>query len=301
MNEQLWTTFKAVAELGAISRAARQLNLSVSAVSQQISQLEQEYQCRLFVRTGRGVTLTETGEVVYRYVVSLLNTLAESRREVEHLSQHRERALAIGASFTAAEYLLPRVLPHFQSDEDARVSVAMANSQAIMDLVIQGEVAVGLIEAPLAHAGLVVEPFCTDRLAIMVGSGHPWAEKTEISLEEFLGAPVILREPGSGTRMTLESSLAAIGFGLENLQVRMVLGTTQAIKAMVAAGVGVSAMSPLVVSEDERKRFHALTVEGLDLYRSFSVVHPVEVSTAVHRFVAVIRRWPWASLTPRWP
>lgn len=301
MNEQIWTTFKAVAELGAISRAARRLNLSISAVSQQIAQLEQEYQCRLFVRTGRGVTLTETGEVVYRYVVSLLNTLEESRREVDHLSRHRERALAIGASFTAAEYLLPRVLPQFQSGAEVRVSVAMANSQAIMDRAIQGEVAVGLIEAPLAHPGLIVEPFCTDRLALMVGASHPWAERSQIRLEELLEAPVILREPGSGTRMTLESSLAAVGIGLENLHVRMVLGTTQAIKAMVAAGVGVSAMSPLVVAENERGQFHALTIEGLDLYRSFSVVHPPEAPAVVHRFVSTIRRWPWASLAPRWP
>ena len=293
MNEQIWTTFKAVAELGAISRAARRLNLSTSAVSQQITQLEQHYGCKLFLRTGHGVTLTESGEVLYRYIVSLLHTISESKRQLEHLNEATSVSVSIGASFTVAEYLLPKVLPYYRAKSPVRVSVTMANSQSIMDQVINREIGVGLIEAPLSHPDAIVHPFCTDRLSIVVGDRHPWAHRTTLTLDEFIAEPIILREPGSGTRMVLESSLSSIGLGVENLKVRMILGTTQAIKAMVLAGVGISAMSPLVLSSEERVRFHLLTVEGLDLYQHFSVVHPSDVPPAVDHFVDTILRWPW--------
>lgn len=293
MNEQIWTTFKTVAELGTITRAARRLNLSTSAVSQQITQLEQHYQCKLFLRTGHGVTLTESGEVLYRYVISLLNTVAESKRQIERINQGTSPSVSIGASFTVAEYLLPKILPRYGHQAPVRVSLTMANSQAIMDQVVHGEIEVGLIEATLSHPDVIVRPFWTDRLAIVVGEGHRFSNRAVVDLDEFLTEPIILREPGSGTRLVLESSLSTIGLGLENLNVRMILGTTQAIKAMVSAGVGISAMSPLVLSTEERSRFHLVTVRGLDLYRHFSVVHPEETSSAVGHFVDTILRWPW--------
>jgi DNA-binding transcriptional LysR family regulator len=293
MNEQIWTTFKTVAELGTITRAARRLNLSTSAVSQQITQIEQHYGCKLFLRTGHGVTLTESGEVLYRYIVSLLNTVAESKRQLDQINQGTSPAVSIGASFTVAEYLLPKILPHYGQQTPIRVSLTMANSQAIMDQVVHGEIAVGLIEATLSHPDVIIRPFWTDRLVIVVHRDHRFKDRSVVDLEDFLSEPILLREPGSGTRMVLESSLSAIGLGLESLNVRMILGTTQAIKAMVAAGVGISAMSPLVLSHEERSRFHLVTVQGLDLYRHFSVVHPPETSSAVAHFVDTILRWPW--------
>ncbi len=293
MNEQIWSTFKAVAELGTITRAARRLNLSTSAVSQQITQLEQHYQCKLFLRTGHGVTLTESGEILYRYVITLLKTVAESKRQIEQVNQGTSPSIAIGASFTVAEYLLPKILARYGQESPVRLSLTMANSQAIMDQVVHGEIGVGVIEANLSHPDVVVAPFWTDRLAVVVNQTHRFGTQSVIDLPEFLAEPIILREPGSGTRMVLESSLSAIGLGLENLNVRMVLGTTQAIKAMVAAGVGISAMSPLVLSPEERARYHLLTVEGLDLYRHFSVVHPPQTSAAISHLVETIVRWPW--------
>jgi DNA-binding transcriptional LysR family regulator len=293
MNEQLWTTFKVVAELGAISRAARRLNLSTSAVSQQITQLEQHYATKLFLRTGHGVVLTESGELLYRYVLTLLNTIAESKRQMDQLNHGTSQTVSIAASFTVAEYILPKILPRYRLTTEARMLVTMVNSQAIMDQVIHGEVAVGLIEAALAHPEVIVRPFWTDRLLIAVAKDHPFASRHFIEIEEFMAEPVILREPGSGTRLVLETSLSALGLGLENLNVQMVLGTTQAIKAMVAAGVGISAICPLVIAPEERRHFHLLTVRGLDLYRPFSVVYREDRSPTVDHFVETVLRWPW--------
>lgn len=293
MNEQIWTTFKTVAELGAISRAARRLNLSTSAVSQQVTQLEQYYHCPLFLRTGHGVTLTEAGEMLYRYVLSLLNTVAESKRQIEHLHQGTSLTVSVGASFTVAEYLLPEILPHYGQEASIRLSLTMANSQAIMDQVIHQEISVGLIEATLTHPAAIVRPFWSDRLAVVVGRSHPFGQRSIITVEELVAEPMILREPGSGTRMVLETSLSAVGLGLESLNICMTLGTTQAIKAMVSAGVGISVLSPLVISAEESSRFHLLSVEGLDFQRNFSVVHPEEMSSAAEHFVETIVRWPW--------
>lgn len=287
MNEQVWTTFKAVAEIGAISKAARYLNLSQSAVSQQIQQLEQHYQCRLFTRTGHGVSLTEAGEVLYRYVTTLLQTLAESRQSLEALHSERPTPLRIGASMTIAEYILPKVLPAFCGNETSpRLSVIMANSESIFDHVLHQDLDVGLVEAHLSDPRLVVRPFLEDRPIVITAKHHPWHSRQVVALEEFLLEPMILREPGSGTRMALEEALHQIGLGIHNLHIRLQLGTTQAIKAMVAAGVGVSVLSPLTVGPHEQDQFHQVRVDGLNLRRHFSIVHAHELASPLgQRFI----------------
>lgn len=274
MNEQVWTSFKAVAEMGSFSKAARHLNLSQSAVSQQIQMLESQYRTPLFIRTSHGVHLTEAGEVVYRYVTNVLRTLEESRRRVLELSRLRERTLLVGASLTIAEYLLPDLLRSFSPlSRQLRITVTMANSRTVVEQVVHHEVDVGLIEARFADPRLVVRPFQSDEPMVVVRRDHPWTKKPVLKVEDLLAEPVLLREPGSGTRWALEEALARRGLGIRDLNVAMVLGTTQAIKAMVASGFGYSVLSPLTVGPYDRQQLTCLKVQDLSVYREFSVVY----------------------------
>ncbi|MDA8192634.1 MAG: LysR family transcriptional regulator [Thermaerobacter sp.] len=302
MNEQLWTTFKTVAEIGAISKAARHLNLSQSAVSQQIQQLEHHYECQLFTRTGHGVALTESGEVVYRYVTTLLQTLAESRRTLIALRTERPAPLRIGASMTIAEYVLPQVLPRFCTTESLpRISVIMANSRTTFDNVLHQDLDFGLVEAALTDPRLVVRPFLEDRPMAVTASHHPWRTRTEVSVEEFLAEPIILREAGSGTRMAIEEALQQIGLGVHNLKIELVLGTTQAIKSMVLANVGIAVLSPLAILPHETGLFHQVRVVGLNLRRHFSIVHPRDFTSRLgQRFIHQLFALDWVA-TPRPP
>jgi DNA-binding transcriptional LysR family regulator len=271
MNAELWHTFTTVAEVGTISGAARQLNLSQSAVSQKIQQLEREYGCTLLVRTPHGVMLTPAGEVLYRYAHKILRIIDQSRQALAQ--DPRGQRLAIGASLTVAEYVLPDVLGRwYRGPAQPELSVVMANSRNVFDQVLNGSVDVGLIEAELASPQVLTRRFADDRLAVVTSATHPWAALQVVPLPAFLAEPLIIREPGSGTRAVLEAALAQIGLGVEDLTVRLVLGTTQAIKAMVAQGVGVSVLSVRAILPEERGRYHFVEVEGLRFVRSFYAV-----------------------------
>ncbi|MDA8200322.1 MAG: LysR family transcriptional regulator [Thermaerobacter sp.] len=292
MNPQSWETFRAVAEARSISAAARTLNLSPSAVSQQIQQMEESYHCRLLVRHTHGVNLTTEGEVLYRYAKRLLRTLAESHERLAELSDPAASRLRIGASLTIAEYVLPDVLAQLYRPEPRdHVSVMMANSEAVCDFVLNQAVDVGLVEAEVEKGPLVAERFYTDRAAVYVGAGHRWATQQAIDLEEFMQEPLILREPGSGTRRALERALDDHERGIEDLSVRLVLATTEAIKAMVRAGFGATVLSPLAIRPDETSGFHAMAVRGLDLTRHFYAVHlPVTLPAGARRLIHLLTR-----------
>ena len=300
INPQSWETFRAVAEAKSISAAARTLNLSPSAVSQQIQQLEDSYHCRLLVRHTHGVHLTAEGEVLYRYAKRLLRTLAESRERVAELSGPGTSRLRIGASLTIAEYVLPDVLAQLYRPEPRdHVSVMMANSEAVRDFVLNQAVDVGLVEAEVKQSPLVAERFYTDRLAVYVAANHRWARRQDVALHEFVQEPLILREPGSGTRRALERALSKHERGVEDLSVRLVLATTEAIKAMVRAGFGATVLSPLTIRPDDAASLHAVTVRDLDLTRHFYAAHlPITLPAGVRRLIHLLTR-PAAAVGPR--
>jgi DNA-binding transcriptional LysR family regulator len=300
VNEQVWRSFKAVSEYRNLSQAARYLNLSQSAVSQHIHRLEMDYNSPLFVRTSQGMLLTEAGEIVYRHVSNLLTVLDESRREVHRLDNSAAK-LTVGASLTIAEYILPHALTRLDSPVDRQnIMVRMANSHDVLDQVFHRDIEIGLIEAPIANPQMAIRPFLEDRLQVVVPHTHPWADRPAIQLSEFLKAPLILREPGSGTRMVLEHALHQVGVSIHQLNIRFVLGTTQAIKAMISQGMGISVLSPYTISAEERDCFHLLSVRELALLRHFSLVHHHELAhPTARRLIRILFNLDWPQLLGR--
>lgn len=292
LQQPNWETFRAVAEVGSISGAARVLNLSQSAVSQKIQQLEDQYGTSLLVRSTQGVRLTAAGEVLYRYVVKLLHTLDEAHDRVRALADERPGPIKVGASLTIAEYILPGLLTRFYGAElQGRLTVMMANSSAVLDLVASHAVDVGLVEHEIQRSDIVRRRFLRDVPTLLVHAGHRWAGRTRVSLDEFVHEPLILREPGSGTRAALEAALADVGLGVDDLTISLVLGTTQAIKAMVRAGLGSSVLSPLTVLPGERGDFWSVEVEELDFARSFYAVHlPLPLSDGARHLISWLTR-----------
>lgn len=298
MNEQVCRTFKAVSEHRSISRAARVLNLSQSAVSQQIHQMEQDYGATLLVRTPQGVHLNEAGEIVYQHVTQLLHLLDQSRDAVRTHLEPAPARLSVGASLTIAEYLFPHVLPRLDNPADRQhLTLYMANSHEVADRVAHGELDVGLVEAPIHNAHLVVRPFLEDRLKLVVSQRHRWCDRDQISLEELMEEPLVVREPGSGTRMVMEDALGHMGIVLSQLNIRFVLGTTQAIKAMISQDIGASVLSPYTILPHERAYFHLLDIAPLRLMRHFSVIHSTEhVHPVAERLIRVLFNVDWPTV-----
>lgn len=298
VNEQVWRTYKAVSEHHSISAAARHLHLSQSAVSQHVRQLEHEYATPLFLRTAQGMVLTDTGDIVYRHVINLLATLEDSRRQVADQLHKVSSSLFIGASLTIAEYILPRALAAL-SDHHDDITVYMANSHQVLDRVVHRDVDIGLVEAPVTSSQVLVRPFLEDHLKVVMGRQHPWASRSHITLNELVSMPMILREPGSGTRMVLEESLRRAGIGVHQLNVRFVLATTQAIKAMLALNLGISVLSPLTILPHEQSQFRVLSVLDFPLPRTLSIIHHHDLTHATAKaLIRVLLDMPWSDDTP---
>jgi DNA-binding transcriptional LysR family regulator len=185
--------------------------------------------------------------------------------------------LLVGASSIPGEYVLPALMGRFRDKyPDVTVTLLIGDSQAVVDWVVDGRVELGVVGNRLVRRGVEYRELMPDDVVVVVPAGHAWAGRPQVSLAELRAEPMIIRERGSGTRAALEQALGDAGSDLSQFRVVAEMGSTQAIKQAVRAGLGVSVMSRRSV-EDEWKagQVAGLKISDLPLARSFHV--------AVHR------------------
>ena len=282
-------TFAVVAEHESYSRAAEELLISQPALSVQVRDLERHYEMALFERAGRGVRLTEAGEVVRGYARRILALAEESGEAVSELQGLHAGLLRLGASTTIGEYLLPAALAAFHhAYPGIRVSVEIANTLRITDRLLHGELHLGLIGEPLQNPGLEVEPYLDDRIILVLPPGHRWAG-ARITVQDLSLETLIVREQGSATRDVTERALTAAGARME---IEMELGGTEAVKGAVAAGLGVAFVSASTVKQElESGRLSTSTVRGLNIHRQFQLARRRgrRLSAAEEAFIPLLR------------
>ena len=174
--------FRAVAEQLSFRKAAEELYLTQPAVSLQIKALEEDIGVQLFDRTGAHIALTEAGGILLRCSQQAHALLVQAENEIAALSQEFAGQLALGASTTIAQYVLPRLLGMF-AREHPRVhpTLISGNTEQIVAAVESRKIALGLIEGPARSRGVKLEPFLRDELALIVPAAHEWAELESIS------------------------------------------------------------------------------------------------------------------------
>ncbi len=280
--------------LGSISAAAREHHLSQPSATERIRQLERRLGVRLLTRGPGGSLPTAEGEAVAGWghdVVAAIDRLASGAGA---LRARGERApLRIMASLTIAEYVLPDWLHAHRGSGAAPVELAVGNSVAVARAVADGTVQLGFVETPRRFPGLSTTTVGGDRLTVVVAPEHPWARRRRpLTADELAAAPLLVREPGSGTRDAFESALAAIGHELA--PPLAVLASTTTLKAAAMAGDGACVLSELAVAgELATGRLRAVEVTGLDLTREFRAVWAGPAGRApdeVQRFVRVARQ-----------
>lgn len=267
-------TFRTVVDRGSFSQAAEDLEVSQPAVSFQIRALEKTLGERLLDRSGRRVTVTEAGDIVYRYARRMLGVEAELLREMEGLGTRVAGRLTLGSSTGPGEVLLPRLLAAFRRlHPDVEVSLIVQDTQAVCDRVLDGDMELGVVGAERAHRGLVFERLVRDELVLITPPGHPLAKRTAIRLEDLHGTPFLMQQQGSGVRAVLEEALRARGMKMRDLDVVMELGLQQSVKAAVLDGLGVTIISKLAVEREVAGGdLVAVEIEGDDLARDFHAV-----------------------------
>ncbi len=289
--------FAAVAERESFSRAAEELNISQPSLSVHIRDLERHYGVPLFERRGRGVAVTVAGRLVHSYARRILALAGESEEAVDDLQGVRLGELRLGASTTIGEYLLPDILGDFQRVyPGVRISVAIANTLNVLDLLRHGELHLGLIGESVEDPELELDPFLEDRLVLTVPPAHRLAG-AEVPAEEISRERWISREPGSATRDVTEQALGALGVSAE---VSLELGGTEAVKRAVAAGLGVAFISACAARHEvETGRLATARVIGLDVRRQFHIARRKgrRLTAAEQAFVVMLHGNPVGVLT----
>ena len=266
--------FARVVETRSFSRAAEALRLTQSTISEHVRLLEEEVGVRLFDRLGRETVPTRAGELLYGYAQRLLALRAEAQQALQQFLGQISGGLTVGASTIPGEYVLPPLIGAFR-EKFPQVSIALhiGDSREIADAVVEGRVELGLIGARPEQRTLQAVELMPDELVVVVPPGHAWFGRKLVTLDELKPEPLIVREPGSGSRQALETALDEAGPGLGGLRVIAEMGSTSAIKQAVKAGVGLSIMSKRAVEEECRHGLlWCLTIKDLRFTRHFYVV-----------------------------
>ena len=283
-------TFHVAATERSFTRAARLLNLSQPSVSGHVRALERYYRVPLFEIRRRRVHLTAQGEELLSYTERIFNLVGETDRAVAAVSSVERGYLSFAASPTIGVYLLPPVLEHFRrAYPSVQVEVAIEVTEAVVERVLADQVPLGLVEAPVAHTGLDVEPFGKDEMVLIAPPGHPWADGRAVEREDLRGVRLLRREAGSAIRSIVDAMLERAGLAAET---DMVLGSTEALKQAVVAGAGVAWVPRAAVAREmARGDVAAVQVVGIDARRTLFLVRPrgPQPPPAVGAFLELLR------------
>jgi DNA-binding transcriptional LysR family regulator len=233
-------TFSTVARLGNVTLAADELHLSQSAVSIQIGELEDTFKIKLVGRTGRGVRLTEAGEMLNRYADRILTLWAEAGDEMSTFVGEFSGTLRIGA-VTTAEYFLPKLLVTFASEHPkVKVKLHVDKRDAIVRSLAAHEIDVAVMGQPPHELRVTAAPFAKNPVAFIASPNHPLMSHRHLTLSVLAESRLLVREPGSGTRATVERLFKEAGL---RLRIGSELSGNEAIKQMCAAGFGPAYLS----------------------------------------------------------
>lgn len=279
----------AVADRGSLGAAARSVGMAQPNASRAISTLEDRLGVPLIIRSARGSTLTPEGEVVAARAKELLVDAEELVATGDAMRTSHGAHLEVGASMTVAEHLVPQWLVRLRRHlPGADVGLQVKNSQAVHDAVAEGSCDLGFVETPDIRPGLRTRVVARDRLVVVVAPDHPWAKASHpLDSRELAATPLVEREEGSGTRLTLERALR----GMDRAPAVLHLGSNAAVRAAVIAGAGPAVLSEWVVGGDtDLGTLVEVPVRGVELHRDIRAVwrgrHPSVPATHMIRIAA---------------
>jgi len=261
----------AVARLGSLGAAARELGITQPAASSRIRSMERQLGVALVDRSPRGSRLTDAGALVTDWARRIVEAAEAFDAGAQALRDRRDSRLRVAASMTIAEYLLPGWLLALRAGRpDTAVSLLAGNSAAVAERLLAGEADLGFVEGLTVPPGLDSAVIAHDRLIVVVAPAHPWARRRRpLPAAELASTPLILREKGSGTRQVLDTALGGLARPL------IELSSTTAVKAAAVSGAGPAVLSELAVGEElALRRLVGIPVEGVSLARDLRAVWP---------------------------
>ena len=263
-------TFAEVARQLSFTRAAEALHLTQPAVSIQIRQISDTIGLPLFEQTGREITLTAAGEELLTTVRDLDDAWNRFESSIDDLKGFKRGKLRV-ALVTTAKHFLPRMLGAFyQRYPDIDIELEIANREKIVQRLNKNQDDLYVMSYPPVELDIVTHPFLDNEYVLLAPVTH-WAVGSPQTLLALAGEPFLLREQGSGSRHVIDAHMQATGI---TLKVRLSLASNEAIRDLVASGMGLTVLSRQALGEHpDRLGLAVLDVEGFPLHSVWSVVH----------------------------
>lgn len=241
--------FASVYRNKSFSKSSRELNISQPTISEHIKNLEKELDCSLFDRLGRSILPTGEAEIIYPRAIRLEEDLDKIREALVLGGKQIKGPLTVAASTIPGSYILPVLAARFKSRyPEVSFEIRIADSYKVANAIINHEIVLGIVGASMGKQHVEYTPFLEDEL-VLAGAERFLGERPE-GMADLYSLPFLLREAGSGTRKTMESWLTRMGLDPAGLNTVAVLGSTDAVKQGLKAGLGVSIVSRRAIQEE---------------------------------------------------
>ena len=278
------------------SRAAKRMFLTQPSLTKHIRNLEDVLGSKLVHRGSRTLTLTPEGRVICDYARRILKLREEAGDRVMRLRETEAGDLLIAASTIPATYILPRAIGGFRERyPGVRVTIRTADSSAVVEMILENEAEIGFIGKMPPAGKLVSEALWKDRLTLAVPAAHPWAKRKVVRFREIGKQPFVIREKGSGTREAVEGCLRGAGSpGPVDLNVVAELGSSEAVKEAILAGLGVSVISAHAIRRElESGLLAAVSIGDCRMERAFHLIYRRQFDLKAHHrlFLDYIREY----------
>lgn len=263
--------FQTVARRLSFTRAAAELFITQPAVTKHIHELENQLKTKLFDRSGSKISLTPAGNILLHHAEQIFDIYRNIEFEISSLSERTSGKLRLGASTTAAQYILPPILAAFHRKfHNVEVTLTTKNTEEIEHALQQKEIDLGVIEGHSKNNALRYTEFLKDEIVLVANSKNPLAATGAVTAEELRRIPILLREPGSGTLEVIAHALKSIGLGLGELQVEMQLSSSESMKLYLLHSDAMAFISVhAVLKELQSKECRIVDVDGLTIERHF--------------------------------
>ena len=258
LKTEYFENFITVSEQGSISSAAKNLNKSQGAISQQIALLEKEFgNIKLFKRTLKGVELTKEGEILLKASKKILDDIELARKEIDEIQKTIRGSLRISSSTIPGEHILPRILMKFKKEHPtANFEIISSDSyDSILNLInetVELAAAGSKFEATLDSKQFEFLEIAREELVVIISPNHELATKVSVYFKDLLKYPFISREKTSGTRNEMENLFEQEGFDIENLDIYIELASTESIITAVSEGTGWSVISSIAAEKAKK-------------------------------------------------
>ncbi|WP_144281004.1 LysR family transcriptional regulator [Chryseobacterium echinoideorum] len=266
--------FFTVAKRLNFTKASEELYITQPAVTKHIKEIEHYFKVKLFDRNGTKIKLTPAGETLLQYAEQMFAIYQNMEFDLNAFTQNKSGTLRIGASTTAAQYLLPPILAAFRHKFDnVKVQLVTGNTEQVEAALENKNIDLGIIEGRSRNTIFRYIPFVKDELVLVARSGHPVTKKMNVKPEDLNKYHFLLREPGSGTLEVIAHALKQAGIKISDLNLEMQLDSSESIKMYLLNSEALAFLSIYsIFKELKNNECTVVDVKGLTVEREYNFI-----------------------------